>query len=78
MTLSPPPPPPQDALPWVVYRLGDYKGSCLPRPHLVCTHTHAVVQNKNEMQGVFLSEAHLLASFNDSEEFLGVSVTSVP
>ena len=46
VTLSPSPPPPQDSLPWVVYKLGDYKGASLYRqrslygPHLrsVCTH----------------------------------------
>ena len=40
VTLSPSAPPPQGSLPWVVYKLGDYKGASLYRQCLrsVCTH----------------------------------------
>ena len=45
VTLSPSPPPPQDSLPWVVYKLGDYKGASLYGPHLVYAYT---MQNEVE------------------------------
>ena len=42
VTLSPSPLPPQDSLPWVVYKLGDYKGLVFTGNTYVvyvCTHT---------------------------------------